>query len=244
MGARRASGSPPSSSCPSSRLPACPARCAPPSCGSTRSCSPTMPRPSWTRPRRSGMRLIAHRPDKRNEDEYDKKEQQARDDHSLDKGEPVLFLEVLQGDASDFTEDLQVRGAQVGRHRVLRCTSPADPQRHRRPAPAPARPHRPHSRCLLRLDGGQPRDLRAQVPGPGRGRHRPRHPRGAEARGQEPAGAARASTWDKGPRSRAAARTGSAVGRRRRWAARTRAGARPRCRRCCWEAGSWDGSRR
>jgi hypothetical protein len=74
-----------------------------------------------------GVRLIAHRPDKRNEEEYDKKEQQARDDHSLDKGEPILFLEVLQGDASDFTEDLQVRGAQVGRHRVLRCTSPAIP---------------------------------------------------------------------------------------------------------------------
>jgi hypothetical protein len=74
-----------------------------------------------------GVRLIAHRPDKRTEDEYDKKEQQAREDHSLDKGEPVLFLEVVQGDASDFMEDLQVRGAQVGRHRLLRCGSPAVP---------------------------------------------------------------------------------------------------------------------
>ena len=74
-----------------------------------------------------GVRLIAHRPDKRTEDEYDKKEQQAREDHSLDKGEPVLFLEVVQGDASDFMEDLQVRGAQVGRHRLLRCASPAVP---------------------------------------------------------------------------------------------------------------------
>lgn len=74
-----------------------------------------------------GVRLIAHRPDKRNEDEYDKKEQQAREDHSLDKGEPILFLEVVQGDASDFMEDLQVRGAEVGRHRLLRCASPAVP---------------------------------------------------------------------------------------------------------------------
>jgi hypothetical protein len=74
-----------------------------------------------------GLRLIAHRPDKRTEEEYDKKEQQAREDHSLDKGEPVFFLEVVQGDASDFMEDLQVRGTQVGRHRVLRCTSPAVP---------------------------------------------------------------------------------------------------------------------
>jgi hypothetical protein len=74
-----------------------------------------------------GVRLIAHRPDKRTVEEYEKKEQQAREDHSLDKGEPILFLEVMQGDASDFTEDLHVRGFQVGRHRVLRCTSPAIP---------------------------------------------------------------------------------------------------------------------
>src|SRR6185295_12142268 len=66
-----------------------------------------------------GIRLIAHRPDKRTVEEYDRKEQQARDDHSLDKGEPLLFLEVRQGDASDFVESLSVRGTQMGRHRVL-----------------------------------------------------------------------------------------------------------------------------
>ena len=74
-----------------------------------------------------GVRLIAHRPDKRTVEEYDRKEQQARDDHSLDKGEPLLFLEVRQGDASDFVESLSVRGTEVGRHRVLRCSSPAVP---------------------------------------------------------------------------------------------------------------------
>ena len=74
-----------------------------------------------------GVRLIAHRPDKRTVEEYDSKEQQARDDHSLDKGEPLLFLEVRQGDASDFVESLSVRGTQMGRHRVLRCSSPAVP---------------------------------------------------------------------------------------------------------------------
>jgi hypothetical protein len=73
------------------------------------------------------VRIIAHRPDKRTEQEYDKKEQQARDDHSLDNGEPVLFLEVGQGDASEFQEEIYVRGVRVGRHRVLRCTSPAVP---------------------------------------------------------------------------------------------------------------------
>jgi len=75
-----------------------------------------------------GVRIIAHRPDKRSVDEYDRKERQARDDHSLDQGEPVLFLEIAQGDASEFRdEELPVRGATVGRHHLLRCTSPAVP---------------------------------------------------------------------------------------------------------------------
>jgi hypothetical protein len=73
------------------------------------------------------LRIVAHRPDKRTEAEYDKKERQAREDHSLDDGEPLIFLEVGQGDASDFREDLYVRGVQVGPHRILRCKSPAIP---------------------------------------------------------------------------------------------------------------------
>jgi hypothetical protein len=73
------------------------------------------------------VRIIAHRPDKRAEQEYDVKERQAREDHSLGDGEPVLFLEVGHGDASEFKNDLLVRGVRVGRHRVLRCKSPAVP---------------------------------------------------------------------------------------------------------------------
>ena len=76
---------------------------------------------------REPVRLIAHRPDKRTEEEYDRKEAQAREDHSLNDGEPVVFLEVYQGDASDFAEDLYVRGVRVGRHQILRCKSPAVP---------------------------------------------------------------------------------------------------------------------
>jgi hypothetical protein len=75
----------------------------------------------------SGVRIIAHRPDKRSAEEYDKKERQARDDHSLDKGEPLMFLEVTQGDASEFEDALEVRGVRVGRHRILRCKSAAIP---------------------------------------------------------------------------------------------------------------------
>ncbi len=73
------------------------------------------------------VRLIAHRPDKRTTEEYDKKEQQARADHSLNNQEPVIFLEVFQGDASEFTDELMVRGVKVGRHNILRCKSPAVP---------------------------------------------------------------------------------------------------------------------
>lgn len=74
-----------------------------------------------------GVRIIAHRPDRHAVEEYDQKESEAREAHSLDRGEPILFLEVVQGDASQFTGDLDVRAVKVGRHRVLRCTSPAVP---------------------------------------------------------------------------------------------------------------------
>jgi hypothetical protein len=73
-----------------------------------------------------GVRLIAHRPDKRSVAEYERKEQQARQDHSLDE-EPLVFLEVDQGDASVFGATLEVQGRRVGRHRVMRCESPAIP---------------------------------------------------------------------------------------------------------------------
>jgi hypothetical protein len=73
------------------------------------------------------VHIVAHRPDKRTIQEYDKKERQAREDHSLDHNEYIVFLEVTQGDASDFRHDIFVRGVRVGRHKVLRCESPAIP---------------------------------------------------------------------------------------------------------------------
>ena len=39
----------------------------------------------------------------------------------------MLFLEVRPGDASDFSDVLNVRGVEVGGFRVLRSTSPAIP---------------------------------------------------------------------------------------------------------------------
>jgi amino acid permease len=75
-----------------------------------------------------GVRVIAHRPDTRTVEEYDRKERESREDHSLDKNEPVVFLEINQGDASEFKDEvLHVRGVRVGRHRILRTESPAIP---------------------------------------------------------------------------------------------------------------------
>jgi hypothetical protein len=73
------------------------------------------------------VRIIAHRPDKRVVEEYDRKEKQAREDHSLDNEEQVVFLEMVQGDASTFADDIDVRGVKIGPHRILRCTVPAIP---------------------------------------------------------------------------------------------------------------------
>jgi hypothetical protein len=73
------------------------------------------------------VRIIAHRPDRQTADEYAAKERRAREDHSLNSGEPIIFLEVAQGDASNFADDLEVRAVRIGVHRILRCAAPAIP---------------------------------------------------------------------------------------------------------------------
>jgi hypothetical protein len=73
------------------------------------------------------IRIIANRPDKGDRAEYEHKLNEARDSHHLAKDEPVLFLEVQPGDASEFSEVLRVAGAEVEEFRILRCQSPAIP---------------------------------------------------------------------------------------------------------------------
>jgi hypothetical protein len=73
------------------------------------------------------VRLIANRPDLGNPEEYASKLREARESHHLPLDEPVLFLEVRPGDVSDFRGTLQVAGADVAGHHVLRCVSPAIP---------------------------------------------------------------------------------------------------------------------
>src|SRR6185369_3877034 len=69
--------------------------------------------------RARALRIIANRPDSGQRSEYAGKLDEARRSHHLPDDDPVLFLEVRPGDASEFSNVLKVR--------VLRCTSPAIP---------------------------------------------------------------------------------------------------------------------
>jgi hypothetical protein len=73
------------------------------------------------------IRVIANRPDKGDRAEYEHKLNEARDSHHLAPNEPVLFVEVRPGDASEFSEVLHVQGADVDGFKILRCQSPAIP---------------------------------------------------------------------------------------------------------------------
>jgi hypothetical protein len=73
------------------------------------------------------IRIIANRPDKGDRAEYEHKLSEARDSHHLGVNEPILFLEIRPGDASEFSEVLRVEGAEVEGFRILRCKSPAIP---------------------------------------------------------------------------------------------------------------------
>ena len=73
------------------------------------------------------INIIANRPGPGDRKEYEDKLREARETHHLTPDDPVLFLEVQRGDASEFSEVLLVRGARVGSYCVLRSKSPAIP---------------------------------------------------------------------------------------------------------------------
>jgi hypothetical protein len=72
------------------------------------------------------VRIIASRPNGTDPREYVRKLANARQSHHL-PDDLVLFLEVRPGDASEFSDVLEVTGTDIGGHRILRCTSPAIP---------------------------------------------------------------------------------------------------------------------
>ncbi|MBS1791157.1 MAG: amino acid transporter [Acidobacteria bacterium] len=73
------------------------------------------------------IRIVANRPDRGDIDEYRLKEKRKRWDNHIPTEDPILFLEVRPGDASDFSGVLKVRGVQVGNYKILRTKSPAVP---------------------------------------------------------------------------------------------------------------------
>jgi hypothetical protein len=75
----------------------------------------------------AAVRIIANRPDSGSPEEYRRKLEEATASHNIARDQPVLFLEIRPGDASDFAGIIDVRGANVAGYRVLRTASPAIP---------------------------------------------------------------------------------------------------------------------
>ncbi|MBA2556994.1 MAG: amino acid transporter, partial [Chloroflexi bacterium] len=73
--------------------------------------------------RKRVVRLIANHPDERTSREYLRKEREEREASNIPRGDPVLFLEVTVGDASEFSTKLLVRGEIVDGFDVLERSS-------------------------------------------------------------------------------------------------------------------------
>jgi hypothetical protein len=75
----------------------------------------------------SDIHIVAHRRRNGTREEYARKEQEQREDNHIPPGEPILFLEVAVEDASEFEDVLEVKGVEVGDHKVLRAQSSVVP---------------------------------------------------------------------------------------------------------------------
>ena len=78
--------------------------------------------------RKGVVRIIANHPDARTSREYLRKEREEREASNIPRGDPVLFLEVTVGDASEFSSaTLLVQGERIGEYAVLRVDGPSVP---------------------------------------------------------------------------------------------------------------------
>ncbi len=75
------------------------------------------------------IHLLAHRRQGAvdNPEEYASKEKEQREDNHVAEYIPILFLEVEVSDPSEFEEVLEVKGVEVGGHKVLRAESSTVP---------------------------------------------------------------------------------------------------------------------
>jgi hypothetical protein len=73
------------------------------------------------------IQLIAHRKRNGDENEYTLKEKEMREDHYIPAGDPIVFIEVMISDASEFSGAIAVEGVMVDNHRILRTRSAAVP---------------------------------------------------------------------------------------------------------------------
>lgn len=73
------------------------------------------------------FRIIANRRDKGDAMEYAWKEKEKREDNHIPPDAPIIFLEISVSDASDFTQQLSVRGIRVENYCILRAESSAVP---------------------------------------------------------------------------------------------------------------------
>jgi hypothetical protein len=77
--------------------------------------------------RKHEIRIVANRRQAGNAEEYRFKEKEQREDNHIPKSDPILFLEVEIGDASEFSDVLRVRGVEIDGYRILRAKSAAVP---------------------------------------------------------------------------------------------------------------------
>ena len=76
---------------------------------------------------RRTFRIIANKRQAGDVREYELKEQEQREDNHIPPDAPVLFLEINVSDASEFTDVMEIKGVQVGSHKVLRAVSSTVP---------------------------------------------------------------------------------------------------------------------